>query len=97
MKQVFNPVCTVQAPGTYNPISGYCEAEPITPISLEMTQGLKNEHVCNKLPFNSIMSACVENSCGYYGICKKFPSKSSVWKLNERFRIIKLFLTVFYC
>ena len=72
---MYNATCSVQAPGTYSAISGLCETEPATPISLGITKGLENQHVCNGLQFNSQLGACVEDSCGYHGMCKKFPSK----------------------
>ena len=72
--QVYNATCSIQAPGTYDPVHGFCEAEPISPISLGMTRDLETSHVCNKLQFNSVFSSCVESSCGYHGMCKKIPS-----------------------
>ena len=74
-QKVYSPSCSVQAPGTYSPISGLCESDPVTPIGYDITKGLETQHVCNELEFNSLLGACVERDCGYHGMCKKYPSK----------------------
>ena len=84
---MFNATCTIQAPGTYDPINGYCDPEPMTPTSVGVTRELETKHVCNKLQFNTLLTACAENTCELLGMCKKIPSMKIMFKVVALHRL----------